>query len=200
MTATVVVRANEQADPALILFGRDDAGKPRASWFDALSADLARKAADLMKMRVLPVETEEQKAVARQLQPGRVFSSGRAFTPFARREVFSKLVEFEGAHASNGSSKCEAAGNDNGHDASAQPSGGASMSSAANAPKSPEDWDQIGVGSVVLAEDDPDGWWESIVIGENGDAVTLKWRDWPNYPTFVRRRTELALLPPAQQH
>ena len=29
------------------------------------------------------------------------------------------------------------------------------MSSAASAPKSPEDWDQIGVGSVVLAEDDP---------------------------------------------
>jgi hypothetical protein len=49
------------------------------------------------------------------------------------------------------------------------------MSSAGNAPKLPEDWDQIGVGSVVLAEDDPDGWWESIVIGENGDAVTLKW-------------------------
>jgi hypothetical protein len=155
MNATVVVRANEQADPALILFGRDEAGKPRASWFYALSADLARKAADLMKMRVLPVETEEQKAVARQLQPGRVFASGRAFAPFARREVFSKLVEFEGADASTGLSATEAAGNDNGQDASAQSSGGASMSSAGNAPKSPEDWDQIGVGSVVLAEDDP---------------------------------------------
>jgi hypothetical protein len=154
---------------------------------------------DLMKMRVLQVETEEQKEVARQLQPGRVFENGRAFTPFARREVFSKLVEFEGAHASTGLRATDAAGNDNGQDASAH-SGGASMSSATTAPKSPEDWDQIGVGSVVLAEDDPDGWWESIVIGENGDAVTLKWRDWPGYPTFVRRRTELALLPPAQQH
>ncbi len=111
MNATVVVRANEQADPALILFGRDDAGKPRASWFDALSADLARKAADLMKMRVLQVETEEQKAVARQLQPGRVFENGRAFTPFARREVFSKLVEFEGANGSTGSTVNGAAEN-----------------------------------------------------------------------------------------
>ena len=199
MNSTVLVRANEQADPALILFGRDNAGKPRASWFDALSADLARKAADLMKMRVLQVETEEQRAVARQLQPGRVFENGRAFTPFARREVFSKLVEFEGAHASTGSSGATENAS-NGQDASAQSSGGASMSSAVSAPKSPEDWDQIGVGSVVLAEDDPDGWWETIVIGENGDAVTLKWRDWPSYPTFVRRRTELALLPPAQQH
>ena len=84
MNSTVVVRANAQAEPSLIVFGRDDAGKPRASWFDAGSADLASKAADLMKMRVLRVETEEQKAVARQLAPGRVFASGRAFTPFAR--------------------------------------------------------------------------------------------------------------------
>jgi hypothetical protein len=199
MNATVVVRANEQADPVLILFGRDDAGKPRASWFDALSADLARKAADLMKMRVLQVETEEQKEVARQLQPGRVLASGRAFTPFARREVFGKLVEFaQGSEVSTNATATETAGNDNGQGASAQGSGGASMSSAATAPKSPEDWDQIGVGSVVLAEDDPDGWWECIVIGENGDAVTLKWRDWPRHPTFVRRRTELALLPPGQ--
>ena len=84
MNSTVVVRANAQAEPSLIVFGRDDAGKPRASWFDVGSAGLAAKAADLMKMRVLRVETEEQKAVARQLAPGRVFASGRAFTPFAR--------------------------------------------------------------------------------------------------------------------
>ena len=163
MNATVVVRANEQADPALILFGRDDAGKPRASWFDALSADLARKAADLMKMRVLPVETEEQKELARQLKPGRVFENGRAFTPFARREVFSKVVEFaQGPDTSTGMMANEATENaSNGQDASAQSSGGASMSSAVSAPKSPEDWDQIGVGSVVLAEDDRDGWWRT---------------------------------------
>jgi hypothetical protein len=147
---------------------------------------------------VLPVETEEQKAVARQLSPGRVFDNGRAFTPFARREVFSKVVEFaEGPEAST--SSMASAANENAskvQDASAQTSGGASM--RVLAPKSPEDWDQIGVGSLVLAEDDPNGWWECIVIGENGADVTLKWRDWKGYPNFVRRRTELALLPPGQ--
>src|SRR5215203_6779694 len=93
MSSTVAVQANEHVDPSLVVFGRDDAGKPRASWFDAMSADLASKAADLMKMRVLKIETEEQKAVARQLAPGRVLESGRAFTPFARASVFGKLVE-----------------------------------------------------------------------------------------------------------
>ena len=90
MNSTVVVRANAQAEPSLVVFGHDDAGKPRASWFDAGSAGLAAKAADLMKMRLLRVETEEQKAVARQLAPGRVFASGRAFTPFARARGRSK--------------------------------------------------------------------------------------------------------------
>src|SRR5688572_12764919 len=101
----------------------------------------SRRTWHLMKMRVLQVVTEEQKAVARQLQPGRVFENGRAFTPFARREVFSKLVEFLGADASTGSTASEAPGNDNGPGASAQSPGGASMSSATTAPKSPEDWD-----------------------------------------------------------
>src|SRR5215210_3637081 len=84
------------SDPCIVVFGRDEAGKPHASWFDAESAELAIKAAELMNMRVLKVETEEHKALARQLAPGRVFASGRAFTPFARANLYSKLVELAG--------------------------------------------------------------------------------------------------------
>ncbi len=40
-----------------------------------------------------------------------------------------------------------------------------------------------------------DGWWESLVLCVNGETFTLKWRDYPRERTFVRRRTELALLP-----
>src|SRR3954466_13246632 len=199
----LVVRANDQAEPSLVVFGRDDAGKPRASWFDAGSADLASKAADLMKMRVLRVETEEQKAVARQLAPGRVFASGRAFTPFARTAVFSQLVELAGdgsdpstkgstsgkpgAVASNGSAASGDQGPGPAPTAPADPKGGRSR---------PQSWDDIGIGSVVLAAVGvEDGWWESIIIGVNGEALTLKWRAFPREPVFVRRRTELALLP-----
>ena len=49
-----------------------------------------------MNMRVLRVETEEHRAIARQLARGRVFASGRAFTPFARANLYSKLVELAG--------------------------------------------------------------------------------------------------------
>ena len=50
-----------------MVFGRNDTSKPRASWFDAVSADRAAKAAHMMKMRVVRIETEEPKALARHL-------------------------------------------------------------------------------------------------------------------------------------
>jgi hypothetical protein len=81
----------ERCKVCLVVFGRDEAGRPRASWFDAQSADLAIKAAELMQMRVLRVETEE-KALAR----GRVSATGQAFMPFARANLYSKLVELAG--------------------------------------------------------------------------------------------------------
>src|SRR3954447_12592955 len=194
MNSTVVVRANDQAEPSLVVFGRDDAGKPRASWFDAGSADLASKAADLMKMRVLRLETEEQKAVARQLAPGRVFASGRAFTPFARTAVFSQLVELAGdcsdpstkgstsgkpaAVASNGSAASGDQGPNPAPAAPADPKGG---------PSRPQSWDEISIGSVVLAHESlEEGWWESVVLGINGEALALRWRDYPREKVFVR--------------
>ena len=196
-----VPAATQPSEPCIVVFGRDEAGKPRASWFDAGSADLATKAAGLMKMQVLQLATAEQKALARQLAPGRVFASGRAFTPFARPAVFSQLVEFARAtnsQASGAPSTGQQASESASHgQMSAGGTGAASGSAVPTAPQRPKDWDEIGIGSVVLATVGvEDGWWESVVLGTNGEALTLRWRDFPREPTFVRRRTELALLPP----
>ena len=46
------------AAPALIVFGRNEAGKAHASWFDQSEAALAEKAADFMSLRVLQVRTD----------------------------------------------------------------------------------------------------------------------------------------------
>ena len=43
------------AAPALVVFGRDEAGKAHAAWFDQSEVALAEKAADFMNMRVLRV-------------------------------------------------------------------------------------------------------------------------------------------------
>src|SRR5215210_1782180 len=211
------------SDPCIVVFGRDEAGKPHASWFDAQSADLAVKAADLMNMRVLKIETEEQKALARQLAPGPVFASGRAFTPFARANLYSKLVELAGGATGLAAVKASTeAKADLAHrpadfsvdgvpantNALNEPNGAASDQAKASEPAAPppaptptvshrpRTWDEIGIGSLVLATIGvEDGWWESVVLGVNGEMFTLKWRDFPGMRTFVRRRSELALLP-----
>lgn len=74
--------------PALVLFGRDDAGRPRAAWFDASEAKLAAQAAEVMNLRVVQLADDEQRAFADQLTHGRLFGSGRAFIPYIRRELF----------------------------------------------------------------------------------------------------------------
>ena len=204
MNSTVVVRANAQAEPSLVVFGRDDAGKPRASWFDAGSADLASKAADLMKMRVLRVETEEQKAVARQLAPGRVFASGRAFTPFARAAVFSQLVELAGGSSdpsTNGSTSGKpGAVASNGSAASGDQGPGPAPTAPADPKAGPLDR-KVGMKSASAAscwrKPSRKAGGKAVVLGVNGEALTLKWRDYPREKVFVRRRTALALLPAA---
>jgi hypothetical protein len=62
-------------------------------------------------------------------------------------------------------------------------------------------WAAIGVGDVVLAAEldsagKPDGWWEAVVLGGDGDAFTLAWRDYHEQGLIKRLRLDLALLYP----
>ena len=57
MSSPTLVHATPWSEPTLVVFGHDGTGKPRASWSDAVNADL-------MNMRVLKIETEKQQALA----------------------------------------------------------------------------------------------------------------------------------------
>ena len=49
--------------------------------------------------------------------------------------------------------------------------------------------------AFVLAQEALDyGWWEAIVLGRTGDMFTLRFRDYPKLPKFVRHRTAIALM------
>lgn len=63
----------------------------------------------------------------------------------------------------------------------------------------PQTWDAIGPGSLVLASmGDNTGWFESVVVEARGDdLLVLRWHGWPDDPEFAPRRENLALLPPA---
>ena len=70
-------------------------------------------------------------------------------------------------------------------------------------PKSayPRSWAEITSDHLVLAcEDGPLGqWWEAIVVSQQGDTSTLRWRDYSDLPTIVRHRQALALLHPTDK-
>jgi hypothetical protein len=61
----------------------------------------------------------------------------------------------------------------------------------------PRSWDDIGPGHLVIAQESLDyGWWEAIVLDRNGDTFTVRYRDYPHLPNFVRHASAVALLYP----
>jgi hypothetical protein len=74
----------------------------------------------------------------------------------------------------------------------------AASSSATSSPEYPKTWDDIAADSLVLAKEEGpmEAWWDAIVIEQNGDAFTLRWRDYPHLPAIVRHRLNLSLLNP----
>ena len=64
----------------------------------------------------------------------------------------------------------------------------------------PASWAEIDVGDLVLAEnwEPKTGWYEAVVLEQIGaDELKLRFRDYPEEGTLVRRRNQLALLSPA---
>ncbi len=199
--------------PSIIVFGRDNAGKPHASWFDQASVELATKAASIMNMHAVPIEGDGLRELAGTLPRGRIFSSGRAFTPFVSRKLYERLIEVTRdllGLATNDNLGAEAHDDGKPADAKAVSESAPNVPSApAGAPK-PENGgktaavkrptlpDEVGMGSMVLAYSDSDtAWYEAEVIGLNGAMLTLRWRDYSAEPTFVRRAHQLGFLPSA---
>jgi IstB-like ATP binding protein len=88
------------------------------------------------------------------------------------------------------------------HQPTTPPSSGASGNAAGSkppgsSPNLPRNWQEIGVGDLVLAQEDPDdGWYEVIVVEVANDMFTLRWRDYPRQRKLVRHRLRLGLLYP----
>ena len=188
---------SEASPPVLILYGLDANQQPRAAGFDAAQAGLAIKAAESLKLNVLRIETPAQIELARELPAGQILASGKGLVSSIRRDLYDKLV----AVAKKGEQSPESP---------PRPVGGMSAvaQTASEGPKPkqpPTSWAEIAVGDLVLAEDrEPNngypnnGWYEAVVLEQVGDdQLKLRFQDYPEEGTVVRRRTQLALLAPA---
>jgi hypothetical protein len=188
--------------PALVVFGRDATDKPHALSFTAGEADLATKAAELMGLRLLPVQTDLERALATKVPRGRVFATGRAFVPFIKATLFTELqaaalnsgvkpLKLLIGPASTGASEPTPAA----PATFAKPLKGNNIAPV----KQPCGWADIRVGSIVLGAAPPrwTEWYECLVLAVEGeDHFTLRYCDWPKEPPFKRRRVELGLMHP----
>jgi hypothetical protein len=163
----------------LIVLGYDENHKPRAARFPATDAALVVKAAQLMDLKVYQAATEDLAALAKKLPEGRLYGNGRGFVPNIRQSLYSEIIVTLAVEPQAAVSKED------------------ELPVAIGLPRT---WDEIAPGHLVIAQESLDyGWWEAVVIGRNGDMFTLRFRDYPKLPKFVRHRNAIALMSPAAE-
>jgi hypothetical protein len=184
---------SQPAAPALVLFGLDGQGRPLAASFVADQTALALKAATSLNLQTLKVETVEQVDLAKQLPVGAVLAAGRATVPLVSKVLFDKLLALRPRSADPASGNGPAT-------AGPQPPASASASTQPQPKQLPSSWADIEVGDLVLVENwDPEsGWFEAVILERvSDDEFKLRFRDYPEEGTLVRRRNQLALMSPA---
>jgi hypothetical protein len=80
--------------PAIIVFGLDPTGKHTAATFPAHQVDLASKAAGLMQLRILKIDSPELAQFAAQLPVGKIYASGHGFVPSVRTPIYDRMLQF----------------------------------------------------------------------------------------------------------
>lgn len=209
--------------PTLIV-GLDDRGRPHASRFAVADADVVERAAAMMGMTTLSVESAGLAELAAKLPAGRLFASGKAFVPFVGQELYRRLEAYlpiaqridpaltpadmaksktRGAAAQSDAGQAGGDGGGAGGDAgdAAIEQNKYAAAKATKTPRSgkyPEDWDKIVAGHIVLASAErDDGWWTAHVreVREDGTYL-LEWEEWKGFAKFVCRREQIALLHP----
>ncbi|MDT3684208.1 MAG: hypothetical protein RO009_04090 [Pseudorhodoplanes sp.] len=171
-------KTNEASAHTIIVIGTDSEGKHHAGRFYGAQRDLVLKAVQALGLQAFEAETSKLDPTIAKLPLGRLYSNGRGFVPFIRRDRAVKIAELMGV-------KLEA-------EATSQHSPAPDITKQSL----PRDWPSITDGDLVIACDsDPDaGWWPAIVAGMDGDMLTLKWCQFPKEQPALRHRSAVALL------
>ena len=117
------------------------------------------------------VTDPEVAEIAATLPAGRLHASGKGLVPYVKGDLYNELL-------------CATLANQ-----APEPNPGPSPQDL------PRTWDDLAPGHIVIAKETLElGWWEAVVIERTGDLVTVKYRDYPQYPPLVRHRSVIALI------
>jgi len=166
----------ETSSSVLIVMGYDDQAKPRAARFTGGDPRMIEKAAKAMNLDARAVTTPDLAKIAKRLPEGHLYANGTGFVPNVRQALYSEIVVALVAKV------------------------GADRNHAFPPPVAkglPPSFDEVAPGHIVLAQETLEyGWWEAIVMARAGDMFTMRFRDYPELPTFVRHKSAVGLMIP----
>lgn len=177
----------------LFVVGLDNKGKPRGARFAESNDHVVSAALDMMLTAVL-LPSPAFADLATKLPQGRLYASGKAFIPNIRRGLLDELVAvLSQPDDTSQTHKLADPPGQTSKDASA-----ATVSCISPVTSGlPRSWESIAVGHMVLTHESPvDGWWEAVVIKREDEILTLRFRDYPKQPTFMRHINTVALVNP----
>ena len=91
----MITSPQQKPDPsaALIVYGRDISGIPRASWFKTEDQAAAIVSAQPLKLATLELKTDEEKALAAGIHEGVLKGSGRMIIGSASPEAYARIED-----------------------------------------------------------------------------------------------------------
>lgn len=194
---------NRTKSAAHVVFGLDKEGKPRAALIHPADLEAVMKAAVGLGFKIGRADTPQALQMAKQLPDAKVFATGKGLISLVRKDIHEWLSKgLTPIETKAGADEAE-------HRAAAEPSApnnssnaqGGTASKAADSKLKPDPrlWDQLTVGSLVIAPEaktKDDGYWPAIVsaISKDGQKLTIRWRDFPKQPPLTVKRRSVALL------
>ncbi|TXM66641.1 hypothetical protein FV226_23200 [Methylobacterium sp. WL12] len=186
------------------MFGVDKRGRPHAARLVGEDTAEVERAADRMDLYFVAADTDALRDLGAKLPAGRLFpASGKAFVPFTSAALYDRLLKAAGIADAPRTVKAAGKAAEAGGVPSGRSSGAPGGSGAGDPPatrvgaKAPADHSQIGIGSLVLADDEEEGYYAAkVILTKADDHFVLTWADYPDLPQFSRPRKALALLHP----
>ncbi|MCP3441989.1 hypothetical protein [Bradyrhizobium sp. CCGUVB14] len=173
------------------MLGLDLDNKPRGARFDNVDDRVVSVALDLGLGAVVKASTEFGQ-VAQKLPAGRLYASGKAFIPAIKETLLTELMTI--LRKPGDASEAYKLENRPQKNDSGDPLVRCRSPITSGLPRN---WEEVDVGHMVLAHEGyEDGWWEAVVVKRENDILTLRYRDSPKLPTFVRHLNTVALVNP----
>jgi hypothetical protein len=183
----------KESTAMLLVYGLDEAGKPRGARFTATDLETVAPVIAALKLESFQPCSDEVTSLGMKLPVGRVYARGKANIPNIKRELYDKLLAAATSANPPGANQPAAAE----ADSSANASTALSAILPPLASGLPQNWESIATGNMVLADEGGDeGWWPAIVIARDDEILTLRYRDYPKAPKFQRHLSTIALINP----